>query len=87
MIMKLNVKAFTIAAALIWGILIMLLTGIANMIWPSYGRDFLQVMTSVYPGYHAARTVAGVIVGALYGLVDGAGCGLVVAWLYNRFAG
>ena len=85
--MKLNVRAFTIAAALIWGILIMLLTGIANMIWPSYGRDFLQVMASVYPGYHAARTVAQVIVGALYGLVDGAGCGLVVAWLYNRFAG
>lgn len=85
--MKLNVKAFAIAAALIWGILIMLLTGIANLIWPSYGHDFLQVMASVYPGYHAAHSFAQVIVGALYGLVDGAGCGAVVARLYNRFAG
>ena len=38
--MKLNVKALAIAGALIWGILAMLLTGIANLIWPSYGREF-----------------------------------------------
>ena len=85
--MKFNVKALAIAAALIWGILVMLLTGIANLIWPSYGHDFLQVMASVYPGYHATRSFAQVIVGTLYGLVDGAVCGAVVAWLYNRFAG
>jgi hypothetical protein len=87
MVMKLNVRALAIAGALIWGLLAMLLTGIANLIWPSYGHDFLQVMASVYPGYHATRTVAQVIVGTLYGLVDGAGCGAVVGWVYNRFAG
>ncbi len=85
--MKLNVKALAITGALIWGILAMLLTGIANLIWPSYGREFLQVMASVYPGYHATRSFAQVIVGTLYGLVDGAVCGAVVAWLYNCFAG
>lgn len=82
--MKLNVKALATVGALIWGILGMLLMGIANLIWPSYGRDFLQVMASVYPGYHATRSIAQVIVGALYGCVDGAACGAVFGWLYNR---
>ncbi len=65
----------------------MLLTGLANLIWPSYGRDFLLVMASVYPGYHATRSFGEVVVGALYGLVDGGVGGAVVAWLYNRLAG
>ncbi len=82
--MKLNVKALATVAALMWGILAMFLTGIANLIWPTYGREFLQVMASVYPGYHATRSLAQVIVGTLYGLVDGAVCGAVFGWLYNR---
>ena len=84
--MKLNVRALAAVAALIWGI-VMLLTGLANLIFPNYGWDFLQVMASVYPGYHATRSFAQVIVGALYGLVDGAVGGAIFAWLYNRFAG
>jgi hypothetical protein len=87
MTMKLNVRAFAIAAALIWGGLAMLLTGLANLVWPNYGHDFLQVMASVYPGYHATRSLAQVIVGALYGLVDGGVGGALFAWLYNCFAG
>ena len=84
--MKLNVKALAVVAALTWGVLAMLLTGIANLIWPSYGREFLQVMASVYPGYHATRSLGQVIVGALYGLVDGAVGGAVFGWLYNLVA-
>ncbi len=84
--MKLNVKALAIVAALTWGVLAMLLTGIANLIWPSYGQEFLQVMASVYPGYHATRSLSQVIVGALYGLVDGAIGGAVFGWLYNLVA-
>lgn len=83
--MKLNVRALAFSAALIWGIL-MLLAGLANLIWPSYGREFLQMMSSVYPGYHATRSFGQVIVGTLYGLVDGAGGGAILAWLYNFFA-
>ncbi len=84
--MKLNVRALAIVSALVWG-LAMLLTGLANLIWPSYGHDFLQVMASVYPGYHATHGFGEVMVGTLYGLVDGGVGGAVVAWLYNRFAG
>jgi hypothetical protein len=85
--MKLNVRAFAIVSALLWGVLAMLLTGLANLIWPNYGREFLQVMASVYPGYYATRSFTQVIIGMGYGLVDGALCGMLVAWLYNRFAG
>ena len=84
--MKLNVRALAIVSALVWGLAI-LLTGLANLIWPSYGHDFLQVMASVYPGYHATRSFGEVVVGTLYGLVDAGVGGAVIAWLYNRFAG
>jgi len=85
--MKLSVKSLAFTAALMWGILAMLLTGLANLIWPSYGREFLQVMASVYPGYHATPSLGQVVIGTLYGLVDGAVCGAVLGWLYNVFLG
>jgi len=43
-------------------------------------------MSSVYPGYHATRSIAEVIVGTLYGVVDGLVGGAVFAWLYNQLA-
>jgi hypothetical protein len=84
--MKLNVRALAFSAALTCGILAMLLTGLANLMWPSYGREFLQMMASVYPGYHATRSLGQVIIGTLYGLVDGAIGGAILAWLYNLIA-
>jgi hypothetical protein len=64
----------------------MLVTALTNLIWGSYGQQFLQSMASVYPGYHATRSIVEVIVGALYGFVDGVIAGAVYAWLYNQFA-
>lgn len=83
--MKLSVKAMTISFALIWGVLAMFLTGLANLLWSPYGRAFLELMASVYPGYHAEATIGQVIVGALYGALDGAVGGALFAWLYNQF--
>jgi len=85
--MKLNVRALAFVAALVWGILAMLLTGLANLIWPSYGREFLQVMASVYPGYHGTRSFGQVVIGRLYGLADGAVGGAIFGWIYNSLAG
>ena len=59
----------------------MLVMGLANLIWSGYGQQFLQIMSSVYPGYHATRSVAEVIVGTLYGAVDGLIGGAVFAWI------
>ncbi len=53
--MKLNTKALALASAILWG-LAMLLMGLANLIWGSYGQ-FLQIMSSVYPGYHATAAL------------------------------
>ena len=43
-------------------------------------------MSSLYPGFHASHTFGDVIVGMLYGVVDGGFAGLIFAWLYNCFA-
>ncbi|HVO82711.1 MAG TPA: bacteriophage holin [Terriglobales bacterium] len=83
--MKLNLKAMALAWGILWG-LVMLLLGLCYLIGGSYGQQFLQFMASVYPGYHATRSLGDVIVGALYGGVDGLIGGAVFAWLYNLFA-
>ena len=80
--MKLNVKAFAIASAFLWGGGIFTV-GLANMIWNDYGQSFLELCSSVYPGYHATHTIGSVIAGTLYGAVDAFLAGLVLAWLYN----
>jgi len=49
----------------------------------SHGVAFLDALSSVYPGFHASRTMAGVFVGTVYGLADGAIGGLIFGWLYN----
>jgi len=73
------------ASGILWGVA-MLGMGLANLIWANYGQQFLQTMASVYPGYHATRSIAEVIVGTLYGFVDGLIAGAVFAWLNNQFA-
>ncbi|MFZ0540355.1 MAG: bacteriophage holin [Candidatus Sulfotelmatobacter sp.] len=83
--MKLNTKALALTSAILWG-LAMLVTSLANLIWGNFGEQFLQTMSSVYPGYHATRSITEVIVGTLYGAVDGFVGGAVFAWLYNQFA-
>jgi hypothetical protein len=82
--MKFNTKALALSSAILWG-LAMLVTGLANLIWGSYGQQFLQLMSSVYPGYHATRSITDVFVGTLYGVADGFVGGAFFAWLYNQF--
>jgi hypothetical protein len=84
--MKLNIKALALTAGILWA-LALLLVGAANLMWSGYGVAFIQLMASIYPGYHAAGSIGDLIVGTLYALVDGAICGLVFAWLYNFFVG
>jgi hypothetical protein len=83
--MKLSVKGLALTLGLVWGILGMFLVGLCNLIWPTYGAAFLEVMASVYPGYHGTPSFVQVIVGTLYGIVDGAVAGAIFAWVYNRF--
>ena len=83
--MKLSVKALGLTGAILWGGAI-LLCGIVNLIWPSYAVEFLKVVSSIYPGFHASRTFADVIVGTAYAIVDGGAAAMFFGWLYNLLA-
>ncbi|GMR13138.1 MAG: bacteriophage holin [Gemmatimonadota bacterium] len=85
--MKLSIKGLALASGIWWGGSI-LLVGLINLIWPSYGVAFLDFAQGIYPGYGgSAAGFGGLILGTVYGLVDGAVGGAIFAWLYNTFSG
>ena len=83
--MKLNLKALTVTTAVVWAGVV-LIVGLANMIFSGYGQAFLLLVASIYPGYSASGSFGDVIVGSLYALLDGAVFGLIFGWLYNLMA-
>lgn len=88
--MKLNARALAMSLGLLWGGAMLVIGGAAIALGGEgdyFGKDFLLAVASVYPGYRGVPEMADVAVGTFYGLVDGAVAGLLLAWLYNRFAG
>ena len=83
--MKLHALALGLTLGILWGAAI-LLTGLANLIWPGYGGAFLDVIASIYPGFYPGGGVGPVLLGTVYGLADGMIGGVIVAWLYNVLA-
>lgn len=79
---KLSIKGIAFASSVTWGLTV-LFVGTINLVRPGYGSMFLGLVSSVYPGYHADPTIASVIVGTLYALLDGAIGGAIFAWFYN----
>ncbi|NNF96045.1 MAG: bacteriophage holin [Halobacteria archaeon] len=80
--MKLNVKAFAIAVALVWGLGIFIGTW-----WIIFLDGTSSDMTSlgyIYRGY--TITPVGSVIGMVWGLVDGLIGGAIFAWLYNLIA-
>ena len=84
--MRLKTAAMAITFGILWGACV-LIVGVANLIWPSYGQAFLQICASIYPGYHPGVGIGSVIVGTIYALVDGTVGGAIFGWLYNLLAG
>ncbi|HET7100167.1 MAG TPA: hypothetical protein VFJ52_03380 [Terriglobia bacterium] len=84
--MRLSVKGLALAIGILWGGGI-LLVGIVNLVSPSYGVTFLQMASSIYPGFHNSHHFLDVLVGTGYGLIDGGIGGAILALLYNCFAG
>ena len=81
--MQLNIKAFSFASGIFWGLglfvgtwWLILLEGVTN------DRTFIG---RIYPGF--SLSPGGSVMGLLWGLVDGAICGAIFAWLYNRLRG
>ena len=83
---QISVKVMTLVTAILWGGCL-LFVGLVNLAAPAYGLDFLHMMSSVYPGFHTTHTVAEVILGTVYGFVDGAIAGCLFALLYNWIKG
>jgi hypothetical protein len=82
--MKLCVKALALTSGVLWAGCVFCV-GVANLIWAGYGVQFLQWLSSFYPGYHAARNFGEVVIATLYALLDGLLGGAIFALLYNFF--
>lgn len=80
--MKLNVKAFALAASLMWGISLFLLTWWVIIFEGASGTK--TVLAVVYRGY--CISPVGSLIGLAWGLVDGLIVGAIFAWLYNLIA-
>ena len=83
--MRLSLKALVIAAGILWGGCI-LSVGLVNLAAPTYGTAFLQMASSIYPGFHNSHSFVDVIVGTLYGVVDAGFGGFIFGWIYNLIA-
>lgn len=84
MTVKLSVKSLSIAAGLLWAFTF-LLVSVCNYVWPPYGGPFLDLMSSLYPGYKAVGSAKSIVIGTFYALFDGVIGGAVFAWFYNTF--
>jgi len=76
---KLNVRAFALACALIWG------PGLFLITWWIIAFDGataeITLIGKIYRGY--SITPLGSVIGLAWGLVDGLVGGAIFAWLYN----
>jgi hypothetical protein len=83
--MKLDIRAAALAGAVLWSFV---LGGVAliHTAVPDYGVGFLAAAGSLYPGFEGDGTLLDAALGIGWGLFDGAVCGALGAWVYNRVA-
>jgi hypothetical protein len=75
---RFNIKSLTLTLGIVWG-LGMLFLGWAA--WFGWGDSVVSVFSSFYIGYKA--TFLGGIIGGIWGFVDGAIGGFLIAIFYN----
>jgi hypothetical protein len=75
---KLDVKALAIGLGVSWAVCILFAGWVSIFGW---GAKFVEVMSSVYIGY--APTFLGSVIGAIWGFIDGAIGGVIIAFVYN----
>ena len=81
--MRLNTKAFALTSGIFLGAAVFLMT-IWLLVFGFEGQQ-IRTLDHFYFGY--SFSFIGAVIGAVWGFIDGALCGLVFAWLYNRFNG
>lgn len=81
--MKLNVKAFALTCAIVWGV------GLFALTWWIIAFDGatgeITLIGRLYRGYNISPM--GSLIGLAWALVDGLIGGAIFAWLYNLIAG
>lgn len=80
--MRASTRASAITSGMLWGGAL-LTVGLVRLLRPSYGRRFMSMIASVYPGYGARPSLSDALLGGLYGFIDGSIAGLLFGWLYN----
>lgn len=81
--MKLNVKAFALMCALVWGIGVFVLAWWVIVFDGTGGR--VPLLGLMYRGF--TFTPMGSLIGLAWALPDGFVLGLLAAWIYNGFCG
>jgi hypothetical protein len=79
---SLGVVSLGLAIGIAWAFGVFLLGLMAGVF--DWGVPVVAVLSSVYVGY--SPSFVGSVTGAVWGFVDGFIGGVVIAWLYNRFA-
>jgi len=80
--MKLNVKAFALTAGILWGAAVFIAT--VWLLAMGSGGSTISLLGNFYLGY--SFSPLGAVIGLVWGFVDGAICGALFAWLYNKLA-
>ncbi len=83
--MKFNLRALALACGILWSVAVLAVL-LVNLGCHNYAQNFLELMASIYPGYHANHSVVQVVIGTLYAASDGLIGGAAFGWLYNRLA-
>lgn len=80
--MQLNIKAFALAAGLVWGVGLLILTWWIIALEGATGD--VTLIGRIYPGYRI--TPLGSVIGLAWAFFDGLVGGAIFAWLYNFLA-
>ena len=78
--MSKNVQRAALTGGILWGVGMFIIT-LANVFF-GYGAELLEVIASVYPGY--TLTLAGSVVGLIYGFIDAFVGIYIIAWVYKK---
>jgi len=77
--MKLKIKPLALTLGTIIGAYIFLL-GMAAML--GWGEELVRIIGTFYIGY--GPTFLGALIGGVYGFIDGAIAGALIAFIYNK---